>query len=75
LVIPERNDKELIELLNTIFDITRTGVFISPDKEDSCMFCDYSGLCGETVIEDAKRKFENAGNEEIEPFRAIKTYE
>ena len=75
LVIPDRNDKKLVELLNALFDIVRTGVFIPSDKEDSCKFCDYTELCGESVTENAERKFEQEKNREINPFRAIKTYE
>jgi RecB family exonuclease len=75
LVIPDRNDEELIALLNDLLNIVKKGVFIPSDEEDACKYCDYTNLCGESVIKDAKRKFENAENKEIDPFRAIKEYE
>ncbi|MFH1025565.1 MAG: PD-(D/E)XK nuclease family protein, partial [Nitrospirota bacterium] len=75
LVIPDRDDEGLIALLNDLLNIVKKGVFIPSNEEDACTYCDYTNLCGETVIENAKRKFENTENKEIDPFRAIKAYE
>lgn len=75
LVIYARNDKELMQLLNALFDIVKTGIFIPSDDKDSCTYCDYKNICGESVKESAKLKFQNTENNEIHLLKKLENYE
>ncbi|MGE5237440.1 MAG: PD-(D/E)XK nuclease family protein [Chloroflexota bacterium] len=74
-VTREPDDKSLREVLDALFDILRSGAFVPAGDKENCRFCDYANVCGETVVEDAKRKAKNQGNEVLEPFLRLKEYE
>lgn len=75
LVIYDRNDTELMQLLNVLFDIVKTGIFIPSDDKDSCTYCDYTNICGESVKESSEMKFQNTENSAIELLKKLEDYE
>ncbi len=75
LVIYARNDSELMQLLDVLFDILRTGIFIPSNDKDSCTYCDYTNICGESVKENSKQMFENTDNSEIRLLKKLQDYE
>lgn len=74
-IYPERRDGEFIQLLDTIFDALRAGIFMPTDDEKECDYCDYAEICGEDVVSSVKLKRSNAANAGIELLRQLKTYE
>ena len=70
-----RNDTELMQLLDLLFEIIRRGIFIpSPDK-DSCTYCDFTNICGESVKERSMQKFRNTDNSESALLKKLEEYE
>lgn len=74
LLLYERNDTQLKQLLELLFDIIRTGIFIPSNEKDSCTYCDYMKICGESVKERTRLKFENTNSSEIEILKKLKDY-
>jgi len=74
LLIYGRNDTQLKQLLELLFDIIRTGIFIPSNEKDSCTYCDYTDICGESVKERTRLKFENMNNSEIVILKKLEDY-
>jgi ATP-dependent helicase/nuclease subunit B len=74
LLIYGRNDTQLKQLLELLFDILRTGIFIPSNEKDSCTYCDYTNICGESVKERIRLKFENMDNSEIVILKKLEDY-
>ncbi|HZV48102.1 MAG TPA: PD-(D/E)XK nuclease family protein, partial [Thermodesulfovibrionales bacterium] len=74
LLIYGRNDTQLKQLLELLFDIIRTGIFIPSNEKDSCTYCDYTNICGESVKERTRLKFENMDNSEIVILKKLEDY-
>jgi ATP-dependent helicase/DNAse subunit B len=74
LLIYGRNDTQLTQLLELLFDIIRTGIFIPSNEKDSCTYCDYTDICGESVKERTRLKFENTDNSEIVILKKLEDY-
>ncbi len=69
-----RNDKALGEILNSLCDSVKAGLFLPSDDTNSCTFCKYTGVCGGDVVAPAKSKMENPENTELSGLRRIKDY-
>jgi len=74
LLIYGRNDTQLMQLLELLFDIIRTGIFIPSNEKDSCTYCDYTDICGDSVKERTRLKFENTDNSEIVILKKLEDY-
>jgi ATP-dependent helicase/nuclease subunit B len=74
LLIYGRNDTQLKQLLELLFDIIRTGIFIPSNEKDSCTYCDYTDICGGSVKERTRLKFENTDNSEIVILKKLEDY-
>ena len=74
LLIYGRNDTQLMQLLDLLFDIIRAGIFIPSNDKDSCTYCDYTNICGEAVKERSNLKFENLDNSEIVILKKLEDY-
>ncbi len=70
-----RNDNALQEILNALFDIIKTGIFLPSDDKKACTFCDYADVCDAEVTGMAARKMENPENTELSGLRATKKYD
>lgn len=69
-----RNDKALGEILNSLCDIIKAGLFMPSNDKSSCTFCDYTGVCDGDVDVMAKSKMENPENTELSGLRRVKDY-
>ena len=70
-----RNDKALGEILNSLCDIMKAGLFMPSNDNNSCTFCDYKGVCDGNAVAMAKTKLENPENTELSGLRVVKDYE
>lgn len=70
-----RNDSQLTQLLDLLCDIISRGIFLPSYENDSCTYCEYTAICGESAKERAKLKFENQNKSESSLLRMLKNYE
>ncbi len=70
-----RNDDTLKKILNALFDIIKTGVFLPSDDNSSCTFCDYASVCGADTTDTAAEKIENLENTELCGLREVKNHD
>jgi positive regulator of sigma E activity len=63
-----------MQLLELLFDIIRMGIFIPSNDKDSCSFCDYTNICGESVKERTGLKFKNMENSDIAILKKLEEY-
>lgn len=70
-----RNDDALKKILNALFDIIKTGVFLPSDDDSSCTFCDYASVCGADATDTAAGKMENLDNTELCGLREVKNHD
>lgn len=70
-----RRDNEVKELLDSIFEVIRTGMFLPADKKDHCKYCDYIPICGNNAPEQSKQKINNKDNTEVNLIKKIKEHD
>lgn len=64
------------EPLNKLLDLIGKGCFIASDKNDACIFCNYSDICGgDKSKEQSARKISSGKNEELKWWTELKNYE
>ena len=69
-----RNDKALGEILNSLCDVMKAGLFLPSNDKNSCTFCKYTGVCDGDAVTMAKTKLENTENTELSGLREVKDY-
>lgn len=69
-----RDNKALGEVLNSLCDIIKTGLFVSSYDKSSCTYCDYAGVCDGDAVAMTNTKLENFDNTELAELRRVKDY-
>jgi len=73
---PQDRRKELLELLDRLFDVMRDGLFLAADDGAFCPICDYhDDVCGDAAAIRAKAKLKKGSETVLETIAAIKNYE
>ncbi len=63
-------------VLLKLVQIVRHGAFLATDKEDSCRYCEYSRICGDTqkLAEASKTKLAQASNTSLQPLQELRSH-
>lgn len=73
---PQYDRTIISELLNSLFEILASGIFIAADHGEKCGICDYTDVCGgEGAVARAKKLASPDGSSFLGSWRRLKDFE
>ena len=70
----QTNRKDLVGLLDNLFELLRSGVFSAPCHDQYCTYCDYQMICGGAEVAVARIKKKMITDIKLEPLKRLKDY-